>query len=60
MVSLSIMVYYPVSKTRTMFVKIMYRGLAQMKSIIDDMEVAEISQALESNAEVSYPGSITP
>lgn len=33
-----------------MFVKIMYRGLAQMKSIIDDMEVAEISQALESNA----------
>lgn len=33
-----------------MFVKIMYRGLAQMKLIIDDMEVAEISQALESNA----------
>ena len=29
-----------------MFVKIMYRGLAQMESITDDMEVAEISQAL--------------
>ena len=33
-----------------MFVKIMYRGLAQMESITDDMGVAEISQALESNA----------
>ena len=31
-----------------------------MQSITDDIEVAEISQALESNAQVSYPGSITP